>query len=297
MVTIPAFRRRSKPDGRPRVSACREASSRFSPGDDIPSHDDQRRRHRNPPHLPHEHERQGVFARAAVSAPGRTVGRCGRRRRVFLQDGRRPSAGGAQAFPRVRARSLRSLSRVLPLLRNSLRSDQCRWVVALCERLVRRRLQSRGDRAHQGPVRVRSRAPSRVQAGGVAIVSTPNVLNLNSRVRYLHSGFTVLFDPLPLSSDDPRHTNGHINPVPYYYLAYQLRRAGFRNVTVHYDRFKTSARALLALWGPFIGIAHALFRGKLTTKKGDISAENADLLREQGSVSMLTSRSVIAVAT
>jgi len=52
-----------------------------------------------------------------------------------------------------------------------------------------------------------------VKPGGVAIVSTPNVLNLNSRVRYLHSGFTVLFDPLPLSSDDPRHTAGHINPV------------------------------------------------------------------------------------
>ena len=136
-----------------------------------------------------------------------------------------------------------------------------------------------------------------VKPGGVAIVSTPNVLNLNSRVRYLHSGFTVLFDPLLLSSDDPRHTAGHINPVPYYYLAYQLRRAGFQSVTAHYDRFKSSARGLLAVWGPFIGIAHALFRRKLESKKPDVAAENADILREQNSVSMLTSRSVIAVAT
>jgi SAM-dependent methyltransferase len=136
-----------------------------------------------------------------------------------------------------------------------------------------------------------------VKPGGIAIVSTPNVLNLNSRVRYLHSGFTVLFDPLLMSSDDPRHTSGHINPVPYYYLAYQLRRAGFRAVSAHYDRFKTSARALLAVWGPFIAIAHALFRRRLEAKKPDVSAENADLLRELNSVSMLTSRSVIAVAT
>ena len=107
----------------------------------------------------------------------------------------------------------------------------------------------------------------------------------------------MLFDPLPLSSDDPRHTAGHINPVPYYYLAYQMRRAGFRSVTAHYDRFKTSARALLAVWGPFIGIAHALFRGKLEAKKPDVAADNAALLRELSSVSMLTSRSVIAVAT
>jgi SAM-dependent methyltransferase len=133
--------------------------------------------------------------------------------------------------------------------------------------------------------------------GGVAIISTPNVLNLNSRVRYLHSGFTVLFDPLLISSDDPRHTAGHINPVPYWYLAYQLRRAGFRSVTAHYDRFKTSARLLLALWGPFIGIAHALFRRRLAAKKPDVVAENAELLRETNRVAMLTSRSVIAVAT
>ena len=133
--------------------------------------------------------------------------------------------------------------------------------------------------------------------GGVAIVSTPNVLNLNSRVRYLHSGFTVLFDPLLMSSDDPRHTAGHINPVPYYYLAYQLRRAGFRSVTVEYDRFKTSARTLLGLWGPFIGVAHAMFRWRLASKKPDVVAENAGLLRDLNSVRMLTSRSVIAVAT
>src|SRR6476661_802905 len=136
-----------------------------------------------------------------------------------------------------------------------------------------------------------------VKPGGLAIVSTPNVLNLNSRVRYLHSGFTVLFDPLLISSDDPRHTAGHINPVPYYYLAYQLRRAGFSSVTAHYDRFKTSARALLAIWGPFIAIAHALFRRRLASKKPDVTAENEDVLRELNSVSMLTSRSVIAVAT
>ncbi|HEX6050123.1 MAG TPA: methyltransferase domain-containing protein [Gemmatimonadaceae bacterium] len=132
--------------------------------------------------------------------------------------------------------------------------------------------------------------------GGVAVVSTPNVLNLNSRVRYLHSGFTVLFDPLLLSSDDPRHTSGHINPVPYYYLAYQLRRAGFRSVTAEYDRFKTSARLLLALWGPFVGVAHALFRRRLEAKKPDVAGENVELLGELNSVRMLTSRSVIAVA-
>ena len=107
----------------------------------------------------------------------------------------------------------------------------------------------------------------------------------------------MLFDPLLLSSDDPRHTSGHINPVPYYYLAYQLRRAGFRSVAVHYDRFKNSARGLLAVSGPFIAVANALFRRKLAAKKPDVNAENEDILRDLNSIGMLTSRSVIAVAT
>jgi SAM-dependent methyltransferase len=132
--------------------------------------------------------------------------------------------------------------------------------------------------------------------GGIAIISTPNVLNLNSRVRYLHSGFTVLFDPLLVSSDDPRHTAGHINPVPYWYLSYQLRRAGFSSVAAHYDRFKTSARLLLALWGPFIFVANAFFRARLDRKKRDVVLENEAALGEQWSAAMLTSRSVIAVA-
>ena len=132
--------------------------------------------------------------------------------------------------------------------------------------------------------------------GGIAIVSTPNVLNLNSRVRYLHSGFTVLFDPLLVSSDDPRHTAGHINPVPYWYLSYQLRRAGFSTVVAHYDRFKTSARLLLALWAPLIVLGNAMFRGRLSRKKRDVVSENESVLREQWSTAMLTSRSVIAVA-
>src|SRR4030088_2899253 len=34
-----------------------------------------------------------------------------------------------------------------------------------------------------------------LRPGGLAIISTPNVLNMNFRWRYMHSGFTALFDP------------------------------------------------------------------------------------------------------
>jgi SAM-dependent methyltransferase len=135
-----------------------------------------------------------------------------------------------------------------------------------------------------------------LRPGGIAMVSTPNVLNVNSRWRYLHSGFTVLFDPLLLSSSDPVHTSGHINPVPYYYLAYQLERAGFSSISVAYDRFKLSARLLLIICGPVIWIGNQLFRLRLERRKSDVASENASILKDVWSLKMLTSRSVIAIA-
>ncbi len=135
-----------------------------------------------------------------------------------------------------------------------------------------------------------------LRPGGIAILSTPNVLNMNSRLRQCHSGFGVLFDPLLLSSTDPVHTSGHINPVSYYYLAYQLRRAGFASVEAHYDRFKASAIGLLAICGAFVVVGHALFRARLRRKKPQVDVENRSLLAAMNSREMLTSRSAIAVA-
>lgn len=136
-----------------------------------------------------------------------------------------------------------------------------------------------------------------LRPGGIAIISTPNVLNMNSRLRQLHSGFAVLFDPLLLSSTDPVHTSGHIHPVSYYYLAYQLRRAGFTSVEPQCDRFKTSAMVLLAICGAFVLVGNALFRARLRRKRPQGEAENRSLLAAMNSREMLTSRSVIAVAT
>jgi SAM-dependent methyltransferase len=135
-----------------------------------------------------------------------------------------------------------------------------------------------------------------LRPGGLAIISTPNVLNLNSRWRNLHSGFAALFDPLLLSSADPVHTSGHINPVSYYYLAYQLHMAGFASTSVAYDRFKDSARFLLIICGPMIWIGNQLFKRRLNSRKKDVAIENESILDEMWSLRMLTSRSVIAIA-
>jgi SAM-dependent methyltransferase len=135
-----------------------------------------------------------------------------------------------------------------------------------------------------------------LKPGGVAIISTPNVLNINSRLRTLHSGFAVLFDPLPISSSDPVHTSGHIHPISYYYLAYMLFRAGFAGVAVEYDRLKRSSSGLLLVAGWYVAAGNWLFRRRLRKRKPEVEADSRGVIDELNSHDMLRSRSVIAVA-
>src|SRR5213076_2632683 len=68
-----------------------------------------------------------------------------------------------------------------------------------------------------------------LQPGGFAVFSTPNILNLRSRLRYLSSGFYNLFGPLAPDEIDVHSTRGHINPVSWFYLAHAHLSAGFRD--------------------------------------------------------------------
>jgi 2-polyprenyl-3-methyl-5-hydroxy-6-metoxy-1,4-benzoquinol methylase len=64
-----------------------------------------------------------------------------------------------------------------------------------------------------------------LQPGGVAVFSTPNILNLRSRLRYLSSGFYNLFGPLAPDESAIHTTRGHINPVSWFYLSHALLSA------------------------------------------------------------------------
>jgi SAM-dependent methyltransferase len=129
--------------------------------------------------------------------------------------------------------------------------------------------------------------------GGRAIVTTPNLLNINSRLRFLTQGFWLLFDPLPLATRDPVHTSGHIHPITAYYLVFLFHRAGFREVRVHFDRHKRSAAAWCVPLAPILLLGRRLLAARLRRKKPLIHAENAAHLRILNGWRMLTSRSVV----
>src|SRR5258708_12713507 len=61
-----------------------------------------------------------------------------------------------------------------------------------------------------------------LEPGGLAIITTPNILNLRSRLRYLMTGFFNLFGPLPIGDRRVYNPGGHINPINYFYLGHAL---------------------------------------------------------------------------
>ncbi len=129
--------------------------------------------------------------------------------------------------------------------------------------------------------------------GAPVIVTTPNTLNANSRVRTLAQGFPVLYDPLPLATHDPRRLGGHIHPIAPYFLVYGALRAGLVEPSLHVDRRKTSASWIAALLWPAIALGGAMQRARLARKQPDVLAENRAWLARQSGWDLLTGRTAI----
>jgi SAM-dependent methyltransferase len=129
--------------------------------------------------------------------------------------------------------------------------------------------------------------------GAIVVVTTPNTLNANSRVRTLLQGFPLLFDPLPLDGGDVRHLSGHIHPIGPYYLAVGALRAGLTNLSFHPDRTKTSGAILATLLAPALWFAALAQRRRMQRKWPGLYEQNAALLESIGSWGMLTCRTTV----
>ena len=128
---------------------------------------------------------------------------------------------------------------------------------------------------------------------GIVIVTTPNTLNLNSRLRTLLWGFPGLYDPLPLEDQDIRFLGGHIHPISPYFLAYGALRAGLYFPRFVPDRTKRSAVAWSVLLWPFLAISGALNKARIRRKRPELLAQNAELVEMLGSRTLLTARTAV----
>jgi SAM-dependent methyltransferase len=135
-----------------------------------------------------------------------------------------------------------------------------------------------------------------LKPGGIAVISTPNVLNLRSRVHYLTFGFPSLFGPLAVGEQDVHSPRGHINPVGWFYLAHALLDAGFVDIKLSVDHYqRRSFISLLFLLLPIRLAALYAYHRELR-KYRTINAQNEWAVRKINSRDILLGRTLIVTA-
>ena len=132
--------------------------------------------------------------------------------------------------------------------------------------------------------------------GGLAIITTPNVLSVNSRVRYLFFGFANLFGPLPAARAESYSTVGHITPISYFYLAQALAEAGFTDLRLDIDKAQRSGMLKLAFLWPLIAVFGALAERREKKKYNTIDRTNSAFVKSINSVKMLVGRTIVVSA-
>lgn len=135
-----------------------------------------------------------------------------------------------------------------------------------------------------------------LKPGGTLILSTPNVLNLQSRLRFFYFGFWNLFGPLPIGRAERFSTVGHITPVPYFYLAHALAESGFVLQGWETDKVQRSAIPKLLVALPFIWFFGWRARRREAQRYRTVDAANVAIVRDLNRVSMLLGRTLLTVA-
>lgn len=90
-----------------------------------------------------------------------------------------------------------------------------------------------------------------LKLGGTLIVSVPNIMNIEERLKWLFSGYTSHFKPLSAQARETISTEFggmeeialHVNPIGYSELRYLLETNGFAVHSVHLDKPKRNSWA------------------------------------------------------
>jgi 2-polyprenyl-3-methyl-5-hydroxy-6-metoxy-1,4-benzoquinol methylase len=88
-----------------------------------------------------------------------------------------------------------------------------------------------------------------LRPGGTVIVSIPNILNIEERLKWLLYGYTSHFKPMTRAQvarlraeyDDREEIAAHVNPIGYSELRYILEKNGFEIARVYRDKPKSNA--------------------------------------------------------
>jgi SAM-dependent methyltransferase len=105
--------------------------------------------------------------------------------------------------------------------------------------------------------------------GGTVMFTTPNILSLKSRLRFLFTGFFYSFGPLEPFTRDP--VSQHIAPFSVNRYEWMLSQHGLRLTGLETDKTQTSS-VLLSFLVPFVRLATWLqFRGSSLASRQNAS--------------------------
>jgi SAM-dependent methyltransferase len=132
-----------------------------------------------------------------------------------------------------------------------------------------------------------------LRPGGVLVVTTPNILNIKSRLRFLFVGFYNLFGPLHMRESRIYSTGGHINPVSYFYLCHSLMDSGFARVDLTVDKYQRGSIFFFLLLFPILKVSSFFSIRKERSKRGTIDDSNLSYVQKMNSMDILLGRTIV----
>jgi ubiquinone/menaquinone biosynthesis C-methylase UbiE len=112
-----------------------------------------------------------------------------------------------------------------------------------------------------------------LRPGGQLVVSVPNILNVEERLKWLLYGYTSHFKPITREQvarlraeyDNREEIAAHVNPIGYSELRYILEKNGFQVAGVHRDKPKAHAW----LYWPVVALIRLIARLTPAGKKAE----------------------------
>ena len=136
----------------------------------------------------------------------------------------------------------------------------------------------------------------KLKPGGHLIFSAPNMLHMQSRLKFFFTGFAEMFGPLSTEDKNAGRVCGHIMPLNYSHFHYGLKKARFRGIKLSIDRRKRSAKFLACLFYPLLRLGSKITDRDLEKYDREVWAENREVVYKVNSFDVLTSRSCIIAA-
>jgi len=134
------------------------------------------------------------------------------------------------------------------------------------------------------------------KVGGHVIVSTPNIMNMYSRLQFLFTGTFYQFHPSQLHDYGPEEAvdRFHISPMSYHSMRYLGKHFGARVAEVRGDKVK---KRMLAPLYAMISLAGKLWSRSLFFSKSyaQYRQRNEEIYRHVNSWPVMTGRSIVMV--